>query len=78
MGTIKKGHSAYERAGVWSHISFSWVGPLIHKGWNQLKLDSNDAASLIPHDTDAPQLSDQFEAVYAKLKVRSHCSQLVR
>jgi hypothetical protein len=61
--------SALETAGLWSRISFSWVGPLIHKGWHSLQLERDDARFLLPQDTDAPQLSQQFEAAYSKLKV---------
>jgi hypothetical protein len=61
--------SAIEAAGLWSRISFSWVAPLIHKGWHTLQLEQDDARFLLPQDTDAPQLSRQFEAAYGKLKV---------
>jgi hypothetical protein len=61
--------SAIEAAGLWSRISFSWVGPLIHKGWHSLQLERDDARFLLPQDTDVPQLSQQFEAAYGKLKV---------
>jgi hypothetical protein len=61
--------SAIEAAGLWSKISFSWVGPLISKGWHTLQLKRDDAQFLMPHDTDAPQLSQTFEAAYGKLKV---------
>jgi hypothetical protein len=62
--------SALEAAGLWSRTSFSWAGPLIHKGWHSLQLERDDARFLLPQDTDAPQLSQQFEAAYGKLKVR--------
>jgi hypothetical protein len=65
--------SAIEAAGLWSRISFSWVGPLIHKGWHSLQLERDDARFLLPQDTDAPQLSQQFEAAYGKLKVGCCC-----
>lgn len=64
------GTSAYERAGIFSRISFAWVGPLIKKGWLQLKFEENEARFLVPARDDAPQLSTQFEQSYAKVKVR--------
>lgn len=64
-----KGASALERAGLWSRISFSWVGPLIKEGWIDLKFEQDGARFLMPAQDDAPQLSEQFEQSYATVKV---------
>jgi hypothetical protein len=61
--------SALERAGLWSRISFAWVGPLIRKGWLDLKFQEDAARFLMPVCDDAPQLSQQFEQSYAHVKV---------
>eukprot|EP00878_Enallax_costatus_P014214 GHUV01014868.1.p1 GENE.GHUV01014868.1~~GHUV01014868.1.p1 ORF type:complete len:677 (+),score=122.01 GHUV01014868.1:181-2211(+) len=60
--------SAYERAGLWSRIAFSWPQPLIDKGWQNLVLEANDARFLMPNDTDADALASDFESVYSRLK----------
>jgi hypothetical protein len=65
------GESALERASIWARISFSWVGPLIKKGWLDLKFEQEGARFLMPACDDAPQLSEQFEQSYAKVKVRT-------
>lgn len=65
------GESALERASIWARISFSWVGPLIKKGWVDLNFEQEGARFLMPAYDDAPQLSEQFEQSYAKVKVRS-------
>lgn len=62
--------SAYERAGLWARISFSWAHPLIHKGWHNLVLGADDARFLMPDDTDADALASKWESAYAKVKVR--------
>jgi hypothetical protein len=73
--TPGKGHvagtasSALERAGIWSRISFSWVTPLIQRGWLDLRFEEDGARFLMPARDDAPQLSEQFEQSYAKVKV---------
>ena len=61
--------SAYERAGLWSRIAFSWPQPLIDKGWHNLVLEANDARFLMPNDTDADALANDFESAYSRLKV---------
>lgn len=61
--------SALERAGLWSRISFAWVGPLIKQGWLDLKFQEDAARFLMPACDDAPQLSQQFEQSYAQVKV---------
>jgi hypothetical protein len=63
------GSSALERAGVWSRISFSWVTPLIQRGWLDLKFEQDGARFLMPARDDAPELSEQFEQSYARVKV---------
>ena len=63
------GTSAIERAGLWSRISFNWVGPLIHKGWHNLKFEQDEARFLMPAHDDAPQLSQRFEQTMSQLKV---------
>lgn len=64
------GTSALEKAGIMSRISFSWVGPLIEKGWVQLEFPADGARFLVPAHDDAIQLSQQFEWSYAHVKVR--------
>jgi hypothetical protein len=63
------GTSAYERAGLWARISFSWVSPLIARGWKDLKFSENGARFLMPAADDAPALSQSFEHRYGQLKV---------
>jgi len=63
------GESAYEKAGLWARISFSWVAPLIKEGWYKLKFEANEARFLMPCREDAPQLSQEFEQSYAQVKV---------
>jgi len=67
-----KGASAYEKAGVWSHISFSWVTPLIQRGWHSIVFKEDDAQFLMPTSDDASQLAETFEAAYLKNKVYYH------
>jgi hypothetical protein len=60
--------SASERAGLWSKISFSWVGPLIKSGWAK-ELDEEDARFLVPSYDDATALAEGFDAAFAATKV---------
>lgn len=56
--------------GLWSHISFSWVGPLIAKSWRDILLQPGDAAFLLPPDDHAAALSARFDAAYKATQVR--------
>lgn len=72
-GPCPPGTSALERAGLWSRISFAWVGPLIDQGWQQLHFQENEARFLMPACDDAAALSAQFEKTYAAVKVGVVC-----
>ena len=50
-------------------LYFSWVNPLIDKGFHDI-FDEQEARFLLPPEDDAPALAHQFENCYADVKVR--------
>ena len=60
--------SALERAGFWSKVSFSWVGPLLKSGWTK-ELEEEDARFLVSGCDDALALAEKFDTAFAATKV---------
>ncbi|KIZ02657.1 hypothetical protein MNEG_5307 [Monoraphidium neglectum] len=68
---IGTGQPGLGGAGIWSRICWTWVNPLINKGWAET-LEEDDARFLVPARDEVEPLAARFESKYEQiLKART-------